>query len=229
MEADKWTEFCIDYDEKVFSITKFPERRKQILEYVNKGSILNLGTGPTAHLNRDLVEQCNSVYASDFCKPMLDVAKKDYTHPKLEYILADTKDLPFEDDKFDSVVSVNSILPPEREEVDVMINEVYRVLKNNGKFIALFPSYELVSYAISELNFGIEHDDEEMRIRETSGWQCFHTEESIDKMINKAGFSFYKLNKMLFVSDYENSEIARIYDVDPALADFYEHFLIATK
>jgi hypothetical protein len=38
MESDAWNQFSGDYDGTVFSLTKIPERRKQILERVEPGN-----------------------------------------------------------------------------------------------------------------------------------------------------------------------------------------------
>ena len=67
-ERDKWTEFAEDYDIKVFSLTSVPQRRKQIMRMVQKGRILNMGSGSTNYLNRELLDTGHSVVATDFCK-----------------------------------------------------------------------------------------------------------------------------------------------------------------
>ncbi len=92
---DAWKAFSRDYDKKVFSLTKIPERRTQILERVKPGLILNVGCGSETYLNEDLVKSGCDVIATDFCQDMLDVAASRFSHRKLKYIMADSRELPF--------------------------------------------------------------------------------------------------------------------------------------
>jgi len=228
-EEKNWIEFSEEYDQKVFSLTSFPNRRKQILDKVKKGRVLNLGCGPTSYLNKELIEKENVVVASDFCKEMLDSAKKEYNHPGLDYVLADSRDLPFEDYSFNSVIAINSILPPERKQVKEIFSECYRVLKDNGVLVAFLPSFDSSERSIEELGLEIELDKEQMRERDTSGWQCFHTFQSICKEVDKFGFSRYRCTKVNLDSKEEVSEMKRMYDIDTSECFIYEYLLTAVK
>lgn len=229
MESDAWIQFSENYDEKVFSLTSIPQRRKQILENLKQGKVLNLGCGSAHYLNVDLVKQRNIVVATDFCQAMLDVAQPRFTHPNLTYLLADSRNLPFEDFEFDSVVSVNSILPPERKDVNIMAEEVYRVLKKNGVFVAFLCSYDNVKKAKRDLNLEIELDDEQMRVMDTTGWQCFHTPDSIEELMKGTGFSDYKFNNVFLKTRKELNEFRRLYGVDTSKCLSYEYLLVARK
>lgn len=183
-----WDKFAKDYEERVVSLTKIPQRRKQIMVEIKKGKILNLGTGPTAYLNRDLIKEGNKVVATNFSKKILEVAANLFNHKNLEYKLADSRNLPFKSNFFDSVVSVNSILPKRRKDVDTIVKEIYRTLKPAGKFIAFLPSYDTVIESMKIYGTKPRIDKREFRVYDSGQWQCFHTEEIIDRMMKAAGF-----------------------------------------
>jgi|TARA_Y100000310_G_C20654932_1_gene801492 SAM-dependent methyltransferase len=228
-ESQRWNEFAEDYDRKIFSLTSFPERRKQILDRIVNGRVLNLGTGSTDYLNRDLVNEGNVVVATDFCKKMLDVASKRFSHFDLEYKLADSTALPFQDNTFDSVVSVNSILPPERYQVFEMFNEAYRVLKDKGVLVAFLCSYDNVKIANKNLNAGFHLDDLQQRIIDTTTWQCFHTPSTIEENMLESGFSKYGYEKVFLNTCAEISEFRRLYHLETEESPIYEYLLVAEK
>jgi ubiquinone/menaquinone biosynthesis C-methylase UbiE len=229
MESELWNPFSKDYDKKVFSLTRIPQRRKQILERISIGKILNLGCGPTPYLNQDLIAQENHVIATDFCQSMLDEAKKTFSNPNIKYVLADSRNLPFKDLEFDSVISVNSILPQEREDVYKIGSEVNRVLGKGGIFVAFLCSYDSVKRANQNLGLAIQCDDNQIRAMDTTGWQCFHTPNSISDLMRRAGFSSYNFKKVFLKTKQEKQELRRLYGADTSKSFIYEYLLVARK
>ncbi|MBU2590133.1 MAG: class I SAM-dependent methyltransferase [Nanoarchaeota archaeon] len=228
MQSDEWDGFSEDYDKKVFSLTSIPQRRKQILDLINSGLILNLGCGSATYLNKDLVKD-NKVIATDFCQAMLDIAQKNFQHPNLEYILADSKNLPFENESFDNIISVNSILPPERKEVYQMGKEINRVLKKDGKFIAFLVSYDSTQKGMKYFNMKLKIDDKQLRVNDTIGWQCYHTPDSIKDLMRKSNFQDYNFKKVFLKTKKEIQEIKRLYDINTSKSLIYEYLLVASK
>lgn len=224
-----WDKYAQNYEKKALSLTKVPQRRKQMLSEIKKGKILNLGTGPTSYLNQDLIKTGNVVVATDFSQKMLNVAASLFTHPNLKYKLADNRNLPFDNKSFDSVISVNSILPEKRKDVDIMIGEIHRVLKPNGKFVAILPSYDNVKRAARIYGVNLKLDSKQLRIRDSGQWQCFHTPKTIDKTMVKNGFKKYKLRKVFLKTKEEIKQIKRIYGIDTSKHFIYEYFLVAKK
>lgn len=224
-----WDKLAEDYEEKVLSLTKVSARRKQILAEIKKGKILNLGTGPTTYLNLALVKGGNIVVATDTSKKMLEVAGSTFIHKNLRYCRADNKNLPFSTRFFDSVISVNSILPKSKKDVDVMIKGIYRVLKKSGKFVAILPSYDNVKRVIKTYGINQKLDNKELRVFDSGQWQCFHTPETIKKMMLKNRFKHYKLSKLFLKTEEEIKQIKKIYEIDTSKHFFYEYFLVAKK
>jgi len=229
-EADEWTAYAKEYDKKVFSLTSFPKRRRRVLENVSVGRVLNLGTGPTSYLNKDLIAQGNAVVAGDFCRAMLEEAEKRFTHPRLSYVLTDARESAFVNESFDSVVSINSILPPERENVVVIVREAFRVLKPNGVFIAFLTSYDSTVSLVQRLKLEMLLDPRDLRVNDGagSGWQCYHTPKSIEKMLDAVGRSGH-YNRIYLDTPEEVAELKRIYDIDTAEFPIHEYLLVAWK
>ncbi|MFH1332996.1 MAG: class I SAM-dependent methyltransferase [archaeon] len=228
-ESIVWAKFAEDYDTKVFSLTRFPERRKQVLDEVKGERILNMGTGSAAYLNEDLVAAGKHVVASDFCREMLDVAEKNFVHPSLEYVLADSTHLPFETGSFDSVVSVNSILPIERKNVGLMFKEAFRVLKPFGFFVAFLCSYDSAERYAKTLAGYLKFDKNQFRLNDTSGWQCFHSPISIGNEIVDAGFRSYSYERVDLDTSAEIIDLKRLYGINTSALPIYEYLLTARK
>ena len=101
---------------------------------------------------------------------MVKEAKKNFSGT---VICADGKNLPFEDSFFDSVVSVNSILPPGREEVLPMVKEIYRVLKSGGKFVAYLTSFDYVKKLLRSGLINLKIDSKNLCVLDTGGLAVF--------------------------------------------------------
>ncbi|MFC1612507.1 class I SAM-dependent methyltransferase [Patescibacteria group bacterium] len=231
-ESHEWNEYAEGYDNKIFSLTKSPKRRKDILGAIQPGLILNLGAGSTNYLNRDLIAQGYVVIASDFCKKMLEVASRSFTHPNLRYVVTDSRSLVFPSGMFDTVVTANSILPRERKDVAKMFQESFRVLKQGGLFVAFLTSFENARVWVEELGEKARLDYKDLRYCDESdetGWQCYHTEESIRRELEEVGANNIVIKRVLLDSPEEIAEMHRIYKVDTSDTPVYEHFVTAWK
>lgn len=229
MKNKVWDKFAEDYDEKVLSLTKTPERRRQILFEIKKGEIINLGTGSTPYLNRDLIKTGNIVVATDINKKMLSIAASLFSHPRLKYKIADSRNIPFNSDTFSYVVSVNSILPEKRKDAVVMFKEVYRVLKSPGKLIAFLPSFETTIESMKIYGTSPRIDRKGFRVHDTGQWQCFQTKATINKAMKMAGFKKYKVKKVFINTKNEIEQIKKIYGIDTSKHPTYHYFLVAKK
>lgn len=96
------------------------------------GKCLDLctGTGDIANL---LYKKGCSVTGLDFSEKMLNIAKQ--KHPNIQFVEGDCTNLPFEDNSFDAVTisfGLRNI-----EDYDKALDEIQRVLKQNGIFFHL--------------------------------------------------------------------------------------------
>ncbi len=173
-----WDAFSADYVEKVFSPLQFPEIVRRIVSEVRPGCVLDMGCGPTPYLLRELAALPRvKLYATDYSQRMLDVASRYFRDGEVIFVLADHLSLPFDDGFFDTVISINSILPECRDQVGPMIAQAMRVLKQGGRFVALLPAFETSLMARDNWKMEIRIDEVGHREFDTTGWQCFYTKE----------------------------------------------------
>lgn len=104
--------------------------------------VLEIGAG-TGRFTQELLEQCRTVTAFDVSESMIDKLKERFkSHPynnKLAYVIGDARDISLAASSVDIVLCVNCISHiPDFKNVYA---EVYRVLRENGKFILNFPNY----------------------------------------------------------------------------------------
>jgi len=224
-----WQDFAKDYDSKVFSLTSVPKRRAQLITLLKGQRILNLGCGPMSYLNRDLVALGKRVYASDFCEKMLEESKKSYSHTMLVHMLCDSRQLSFESDVFDSILSSNSILPSSRIEVVKILSECRRVLNKGGRLVAFLPSFDCGLYFRNEKGLSIRLDSKQLREYDTTGWQCFHTLDSIKKEFPVAGLNLVSLEKVFLDTPNEVEQIQRIYNLDTSANPIWEYLVVGEK
>ena len=210
-EVGSWRPFSEGYDEKVYSITRFPKNREIILSHVRPGRILNMGTGPTDYLNRELVK-CSRVIATDFCPEMLEEAQRRFTHPNLQYVLADSRNLPF-GEAFDTVLAINSILPPTREDVVSMYRNALKTSKKGGRFVATLMPLDNAKHIIEACGEGSWEIDWENKIEiDTSGRQCAHDPTTIHTEMRRAGWQNFGLEVIYLDSPEEIADLKRLYN-----------------
>ncbi|VVH56915.1 hypothetical protein BAZOLSSOX_1753 [uncultured Gammaproteobacteria bacterium] len=74
------------------------------------------------------------VYATDISEQSLSIIEKRFDMDKLTTQVADMEKLPFDDDSFNVVCNAGSLSYGDN---DIVMNEIYRVLKPQGVFIAV--------------------------------------------------------------------------------------------
>ena len=109
---------------------------------------LEIGAGIGEHLNYEILsdEQKKNYYALDVRKNVLDILSKE--HSSVNAVLGDCeKKLKFEDKFFDRVIAIHILehLP----NLPSAINEIHRVLKNNGCFQVVIPCEGSLAYTVA--------------------------------------------------------------------------------
>ena len=210
-EAESWVPFSKNYDKTVYSFTRFPRNIDRVIEPMQSGRILSMGTGSTDYLNRRLIELGNKVVATDFCMEMLIETKKRFTHPNLEYRLEDSRDLPFEEE-FDSVLAINSILPPTRADVVAMYRSARKALKQGGVFIATLMHID-DARCLVEAHGDRWKVDFDTRIEiDTNGPQCAHDGGTVYNEMREAGWTDFTFSLIYLDSPEEIEDFKRLYD-----------------
>lgn len=96
-----------------------------------KGKILDLGCGSGRNFMKI---KSGKLYGLDFSENMIELAKKDAIKKKLDVELkVMSKKIPYEKEFFDSAICIAVLHCLNKKEQKIMIDELYRVLKKNGK------------------------------------------------------------------------------------------------
>lgn len=180
----KWNELSCNYDEKVYSITKWKPKRDRILaEIINPKKILIAGCGSETYLQRDIIDifpDC-IIYLMDISAGMISQSKKNFNHENLVFINQDmSKKI---DVNFDYIISTNSILAETKEFNNTIIEILVSSLFDNGKLIAYLPSWESCINLVTA-GVGLDLNDVEQSLDDGCG------------MVQ----SFFSLNQ---ISEYE--------------------------
>jgi SAM-dependent methyltransferase len=103
-----------------------------------KGSpkiVLEMAAG-TGRVTRHIAEKIGNearLIATDINPNMLNIARKQVDAPNIEFLVADSQDLPFPDNSFDCVIcQFGFMFLPDKQKG---FNEAWRVLKPGGQFI----------------------------------------------------------------------------------------------
>lgn len=116
--------------------------KKQILNLIDKKENINIldiasGTGDIAILLKSKFAEKAEITGLDFSKKMIEIAQEKASKKNLviEFIEGDARNLPFPDKFFDYITIAFGIrnVP----EIDKCLDELARVLKNNGKLVIL--------------------------------------------------------------------------------------------
>lgn len=116
--------------------------KKRIVRLIDKKQNINIldiasGTGDIAILLKSKFGEKADIIGLDFSKKMIEIAKEKASAQNLhiEFIVGDARNLPFPDEYFDYITIAFGIrnVP----EIGKCLNEIARVLKNNGILIIL--------------------------------------------------------------------------------------------
>ncbi|SFD15560.1 bifunctional demethylmenaquinone methyltransferase/2-methoxy-6-polyprenyl-1,4-benzoquinol methylase UbiE [Algibacter pectinivorans] len=133
-----------DYDglNRVISFGIDIKWRKKVVKMVkeaNPDSILDIATG-TGDLAINLAEtNASRIVGFDISSGMLEIGKQKVTKKgldsKIEMVLGDSENMPFDDNSFDAITVAFGVR--NFETLENGLKEIYRVLKPNGTFVIL--------------------------------------------------------------------------------------------
>lgn len=166
-----YNQMAKEYDDQTVDLwEQFPRTFFDAFVERAQGSILDVGSGP----GRDgllFKEKGLEVTCLDASEAMVALCKE----KGLRAIVGDFISMPFERDSFDTVWAYTSLLHISKKDISKALDEICRVLKNNG----------ILGLAL------IEGDTE--GYRESSGtnmprWFSFYTKEEVEQFLAKHGF-----------------------------------------
>jgi ubiquinone/menaquinone biosynthesis C-methylase UbiE len=98
-------------------------------------NILDVGCGTGSHLELYQRYKCN-LYGIDLSPSMLNVAQE-RLEDTAQLDLGDATEMPYEDDKFDLVISMLSLHEMSPATRSAVLNEIKRVLKSDGRLLLI--------------------------------------------------------------------------------------------
>jgi len=174
-------------------------------------SILDVGCGTGSHLELYQRYTCH-LYGLDLSPSMLAVAQE-RLGDTAQLDLGDAKDMPYENDKFDLVISMLSLHEMSPETRTAVLNEIKRVVKYDGRVLLIdfHPGpYQLIQgwvskiiILFSELAAGREHFRNYRHFMANGGLSALVTQHGfrIEKQRTLAGGTF---GNLLVIKEQEN-------------------------
>lgn len=151
--------------------------------------ILEIGHANAGHLKTILSKAKNLKYTGiDISETMHNEAEKINSEFKdqADFVLYEGKKLPFEDDFFDKIFTVNTVYFWEKP-VEYL-NEVYRVLKDNGTFVLTFGQRDFMeTLPFTKYNFKLYNNDEMEELISESHFKRMKISEKKEQIKSKTG------------------------------------------
>lgn len=193
-------------------------------EELRRLRIIDYGCGP-GNMLKFLNGRVDEITGLDISRAALDLCKKSVQAQgiQLRDIEADMRHFVAEF-PYDIIISTNSIVPKQREDVLKIFAGMARNLKNNGRLLMILPSYDtclaLVDYwaehyrkssnneayvqrCVAAFRTAKKMDDETCSFADDGVHaQCFHTPTSIEQELGGAGFEILEMKKVEYPWDY---------------------------
>ncbi len=146
--------------------------------------VLEIGCGQG--FNAYCLSKHNDVIGVDISKEDIAISKKRY--PNVDFRLMNIENLQFEDKYFDEVYALDTL--EHVDNLDKVITEVKRVLKNSGKFIVNIPYWKSEQWLLKLMPTYFE-EIHHIRV---------FTEEELENLLSKKGFSLIKKSRTGFLN-----------------------------
>lgn len=158
--------------------------------------ILEIGHGNAGHLKSILNKAKDLTYTGiDISETMRKEAKnlnKEFKD-QADFILYEGRKLPFEDEVFDKIFTVNTVYFWENP-VE-FLNDVYRVLKNTGTFVLTFAQRDFMEkLPFTKFNFKLYNNDEMEELISESRFKRMKISEKEEEIKSKTGDELIKRN-----------------------------------
>jgi len=243
MRSTEWDKIADHYFEKIDSPFSSGAKNKiyRLIKKVknpNKKKVLEIGCG-TGTLVPFLAKNFRKVIATDISKKMVELAhEKAIRYPNVLVKKIDSIQIHRLRQKFDVIISINSMLMPNIVKVNQIMRKCHKLLKKNGVFIGVFPSMDSLIYhklIMYDKEYDKRHNRRKARLAtgrilatrtydlvygyfDDQGKQKHYYGVELDYRFRKAGFSRIKVGKLTY--PWETVE----YDPNPKrfLDDIYD-------
>ena len=181
-----------------------------------KKDFLDLGCGLGRHSILFSKNKFN-VYSFDISEEAIEKTKKWAKEEKLDinYKIGDMLNLPYKEESFDCILCRNVISHTDTEGIKKVINEIYRVLKNNGECYLTLCSKD--TWGFKQKNWPLVDENTRLRMEEGPEYKVPHFYADYN-LINELFSDFEILNIYQVIDYYKKNE--KIYN------SYHYHILI---
>ncbi|PJJ66183.1 class I SAM-dependent methyltransferase [Chryseobacterium geocarposphaerae] len=152
-------------------------------------TILEIGHGNAAHVKSILNKARNVKYTGiDISETMHYEAQRlnEEYKSQADFVLYEGEKLPFEDQSFDKIFTVNTVYF--WEQPVEYLNEIYRVLKDNGTFVLTFGQRDFMEkLPFTQFNFTLYNTDEMEETVSKSHFKRMKISEKEEEVKSKTG------------------------------------------
>lgn len=160
------------------------------LQLTDNVSVLEIGHGNCGHLKYFLNKGNNIKYTGlEISSLMSDQAKeinKNLLNKNIEFTIYDGINIPFKEENFDSVFTVNTIYF--WKEPLHFLKEIYRILKPNGTFVITFADKTFMQkLPFTQYVFTLYAMEEVEKLSQNAGFGVTSIKENTDQVTSKTG------------------------------------------
>lgn len=213
MDLKGWEPIYKDKGMVQFEILNKVRSAVEFFKERNYVRVLDLGCGTGRH-SLFLAQNGFEVFASDVSPMGIKIALQNAKNAKLEninFLTHDMREIPFKENFFHAVICTLAIDHGTIADVQQTINEVYRVLKNEGAFIVDFMSIEDETYGkgikIEENTFKSSMEGEENIIHH------YASEEELKRLFAKFNNFTIQANDYQYKNDQRKLHTIKTLDV----------------
>ncbi|MCK5282096.1 MAG: methyltransferase domain-containing protein [Nanoarchaeota archaeon] len=233
MNEKQWDRLAENYHDEVISPflgdveNPIQDELKKIKNKKSK-SVAEFGCG-LFYLGKKLSGYFKDVHASDFSKKMVEKAKKrNKQYKNINIIREDITNILYKN-RFDIIISVNSLLMPSLNDIKLSLKNIRDALKKDGLCFLILPSMESILYhgmllyhkdlknkkehiakRTSKIKFENKKYDHFLgHYKDGSEIQKFYYKHEITYLMKKTGFKNIEIKKVLYpwgkdISDHED-------------------------
>jgi len=152
-----------------------------------------VGCGPGTFIGMLKSKICKGL---DISKKQINYAKKNYQTRNKKFYLIKNNKFPFKSNYFDSISIIELIEHLDRQSINRIISESFRVLKKNGLLIITTPNYNSLWPMLEMLvNKFLKVNYEEQHITKLN-------RKKLNKLISKRKFKIIKVNSFMHIAPF---------------------------
>jgi ubiquinone/menaquinone biosynthesis C-methylase UbiE len=189
LNVNRWNSRAKNYDKPIYNFFRFMQ--KYVISLLDlEGNIkmldIGCGTGWAVRYASQLCTGNGEFYGLDISPLMIEKAKKDSSgYKNVFFFNADSETMPFENNLFDFIICTNSF--HHYQNPIKVLEEIYRVLKPNGKIFIMDPNADNTIIRILD-NIVSRREDAHVKFYNTREYKSFFEKTNIKYIDSKTMF-----------------------------------------